>query len=111
MFLIVIIVFFVPMACPVLRMTSIGDCANTFEDGTEYRSQDSLHVAIPSKWLPSDSYRIRSPSVDALPGVIFGLETEMDNQRRENLAITSVSAEFPESSTCSPGSAAQVLRH
>jgi hypothetical protein len=45
---IVIMVCFTPMARCVLGMTYVGDDANIFEDGEEYRSQDSSPVAIPS---------------------------------------------------------------
>jgi hypothetical protein len=59
---IVTIVCFVPMVCRVLKMTSVSDCVNIFE---EYWKQDLLPDAIPSKWFSSDSCGFRNIAVNA----------------------------------------------
>jgi hypothetical protein len=74
---IIIIVFFVPMACCVLGTTSVGDHANIFEDGEEYWNQGSSLVAIAFLWLFANSSRIRDMFVDAPTSNFLGGGQEM----------------------------------
>jgi hypothetical protein len=85
----VIRVFFVPIACLVLEITSDREWANIFKEESRYRNQDSPAVAIPSKSFASDSCRILNISFHAStrPTSEAGIN-EWGNQCCENFLIT-----------------------
>jgi hypothetical protein len=96
-------------------MTSVGGCANIFEDGQEQECcrRDSSSVAIPSKWFFLDWCKIHGIFVDASTRATLRTgRRKWGIQRRENFFQSKLSLEeFLQLSAGSSGSAAQVFEH
>jgi hypothetical protein len=108
---IVIIIFFVPSACHVLGMTSVGDRINILR--TDRNIGTKTHHLL--RFLQHDFIPSHVEFVSSLLPLqhkqLFGQGVENGEPTPRDFSLSALSEDIPSPSARSSGSAAQVLRH